>query len=58
MLYTFFVGSAPLVPELKAMSLRKSEFPIARMEVREIPFLAEAVHRLGRANLIRESGKL
>lgn len=53
MLYTFFVGSAPLAPELKALSLRKAEFPIARMDLQEIPFLAAAVHRLGRANAIR-----
>lgn len=57
MLYTFLVGSAPLVPELKALSLRKDEFPVARMEVRDIPFLADAVCRLGRANAIREANR-
>jgi hypothetical protein len=55
MLYTFFVGSAPLVPEVKAMSLRKAEFPVARMDLREIPFLADAIHRLGQANVVRVS---
>lgn len=53
MLYTFFVGSTPLVPELKALSLRKAEFPVARIDAQEIPFLADAMHRLGQANAIR-----
>ncbi len=55
MLYTFFVGSAPLRPEVHALSLRRDEFPIAKMEIREIPFLAHAMGRLGHANLAREN---
>lgn len=57
MLYTFIVGSAPLSPPLRALSLRRAEFPVARMEVRDVPFLAHAVERLGRANAIRAAGK-
>ncbi len=53
LLYTFFVGAAPLQPALRALSLRRDEFPVARMEVREIPFLAQAVGELGRANNLR-----
>lgn len=55
MLYTFVVGSAPVVPALRAVSLRKAEFPIARMEVRDIPFLARAVGKIGHAHALRES---
>ena len=55
MLYTFVVGSAQVVPELRALSLRKDEFPITRMEVRDIPFLASAVGRIGRAQAVRET---
>lgn len=55
MLYTFFVGSAGISPELRALSLRKDEFPLTRMEVRDIPFLAHAVGRIGRAQALREA---
>lgn len=55
MLYTFVVGAAPLVPALRALSLRKDEFPVARIEVRDIPFLAHAVSRIGRAQALREA---
>lgn len=55
MLYTFVVGSARIAPALLAMSLRKDEFPIARMEVKDIPFLAGAVGKIGRAQAIREN---
>lgn len=54
MLYTFFVGSAPLRPEVHALSIRRDEFPIAKMEVADIPFLASAMSRVGHANLVRE----
>lgn len=54
MLYTFVVGSAQIAPALHALSLRKDEFPVTRMEVRDIPFLASAVGRVGRAHLSRE----
>ncbi len=55
MLYTFVVGSARIAPALLAMSLRKEEFPVARMEVKDIPFLADAVGRIGRAQATREA---
>lgn len=57
MLYTFFVGSAPLRAEVHALSLRRDEFPIAKMEVKEIPFLAHAMSRIGEANAARQSSK-
>jgi hypothetical protein len=57
MLYTFFVGSAPLRPEVHALSLRREEFPIAKMDVKEIPFLAHAMGRLGKANNVRENSR-
>lgn len=58
MLYTFIVGSAPLSPQVKALTLRKTEFPLVRMELHEIPFLADAVRRVGRANAIRTGAAL
>lgn len=57
MLYTFFVGSAQLRPEVYALSLRRDEFPVAKMEIQEIPFLAHAMRRLGHANLARENSE-
>ena len=57
MLYTFFVGSAPLRPEVHALSLRRAEFPMAQMEVSDIPFLADAMSRVGQANAARENSK-
>lgn len=57
MLYTFFVGSAPLRPEVHALSVRRDEFPIARMEVTDIPFLSHAIGRVGHANTMRESSR-
>ena len=54
-LYTSVVGSARLVPELHALSLRKNEFPVARMEVQDIPFLARAVGKIGRAQALRDA---
>lgn len=57
LLYTFFVGATRLRPELHVLTLRRAEFPVAKMEVRDIPFLAQAVERLGRANSIRAEGR-
>jgi hypothetical protein len=55
MLYTFVVGSARIRLELRALSVRRDEFPVARMEVRDIPFLAGAVGKIGRAQGMREA---
>jgi hypothetical protein len=57
MLYTFFVGSAPQHPVMHALSLRRDEFPITKMEVADIPFLSHAISRIGYANKTRESSK-
>jgi hypothetical protein len=54
MFYTFFVGSAALSKELKALSLRRDEMPVLKADVLEIPFLRQAIYRLSRANSIRE----
>lgn len=54
-LYTFVVGSARIAPPLLAMSIRKDEFPVARMEVKDIPFLASAVGKIGRAQAVRDA---
>jgi hypothetical protein len=54
LLFTFFVGSAPLPVAMQQLVLRKSSWPIARAKVHELPFLYDACLRIGRANLFRK----
>ncbi|MGC4074943.1 MAG: hypothetical protein QM760_21080 [Nibricoccus sp.] len=54
LIFTFFVGSAPLDDKLRLLILRQNEWPILKAKVEEIPFLFDACKRLGRAQVIRQ----
>lgn len=54
LLFTFFVGSAPLGKAARPFILRLKNWPIVRAKVEDFPFLFDACLRLGKANMIRE----
>lgn len=53
LLFTFFVGSAPLDEKIRPLILREKEWPIIRANVNEIPFLLDACIRVGKAQALR-----
>lgn len=58
LLFTFFIGSAPLDAIFAPLILRRDKWPIARARVEEIPFLLDACIQIGKANAIREASRL
>jgi hypothetical protein len=57
LLFTFFVGAAPLDANVRPLLLRQDEWPIIRARVEEIPFLLDACIRIGKAQSMRESSR-
>lgn len=57
LLYSFVVGSVKIDSELPGLGLTKDALVIIRKDAREISFLSEALHQVGRANAIRDSNQ-
>ena len=55
LLFTFFVGSAPITNMVRPWILRRASWPVLWAKVEQIPVLLDACLRLGRANAIREN---
>jgi hypothetical protein len=53
LLFTFYVGSAPIDQTARSMILRRDNWPIIRAGVEEIPFLLDVCQQIGRANAVR-----
>ena len=55
LLFTFFVGAAPIGHSSRQLILRRNSWPIIRAKVEEIPFLFDACKQLAKANLARQN---
>jgi hypothetical protein len=55
LLFTFFIGSAPIDETMRPLILRENEWPIIRANVDEVPFLLDACTRVGKAHAVREA---